>query len=311
MIDQKPKYSPIDNIQLGPLRLKNPVTVASGTFGYGLEYAKYTDLNRIGAIFVKGLTLQPRLGHPQQRIIETPCGMLNCIGLQNVGVDVFINEKLPQLSQYDTAVIANINGSSVQDYIEITKRLSDVSGIAALEVNISCPNVSAGGMLFGTDPIMTKRVTEAVKTNTSLPVIVKLSPNVTDIKIIAKAAETGGADIISLINSLLGMKIDIKTRKPVLSNMTGGLSGPAIRPVAVRCVWETANSVSIPIIGMGGICNGCDAIEFFLAGASAISIGTANFINPTAATKILDEIRDYCIENRIDHISNLVGTMKN
>jgi dihydroorotate dehydrogenase (NAD+) catalytic subunit len=292
---------------LGPLTLKNPITVASGTFGYGLEYQNYVDLNHLGAIFVKGLTLKPTFGHPQQRIAETPSGMLNCIGLQNVGVDSFINEKLPLLREYDTAVIANINGSTLDDYVRITERLSSVDGIAALEVNVSCPNVSAGGMLFGTDSHMIETVTREVKSRTGLPVIVKLSPNVTDIRVMARAAENGGADIISLINTLVGIAINCETRKPVLSNVTGGLSGPAIKPVALRCVLDVSKSVSLPIIGMGGINSGIDAIEFFLAGSHAVSIGTANFVHPDASIQVLDEVEQYMISHDIFNLGDLVG----
>ena len=294
---------------LGPLKLSNPVTVASGTFGYGLEFSQYTDLNRLGAIFVKGLTLNPSSGHRQRRILETPAGMLNCIGLQNIGVNAFILEKLPLLNQFDVPVVANINGSTVDEYLKLTQILSDVQGVAALEVNVSCPNVDKGGMLFGTSAAMVEQVTQTIKSNTHLPVITKLSPNVTDIRKMAVAAWNGGADVISLINSLVGMAINIQSRRPVLSNVTGGLTGPAIRPVAVRCVWEVAGAVPIPLIGMGGICSGYDAVEFLLAGATAISVGTANFIDPNAAVKILDEIISYCSENNIPEITQLVGAV--
>ncbi|MBN1354921.1 dihydroorotate dehydrogenase [bacterium] len=297
-------------VQLGPLELKNPITVASGTFGYGLEYKNYVDLNRLGAIFVKGLTLKPRSGHPQQRIAETASGMLNCIGLQNVGIDEFIKDKLPKLRSYDTAVIANINGSTAEEYYEISDRLTQSDGVAALEVNVSCPNVKAGGMMFGTDPFLIETITSGIRKRTHLPVIVKLSPNVTDIGAMAIAACNGGADILSLINTLVGMAVDVRTWRPVLSNLTGGLSGPAIKPVALRCVYETARAVSVPIIGMGGICSGTDVVEFLLVGAHAVSIGTASYIHPDASIRILDELIRYMIENRIGHISEITRGLK-
>lgn len=300
---------PLDlSVKLGMLELSNPVTVASGTFGYGLEYAQYVDLNRIGAIFVKGLTLEVRPGHPQQRLVETPSGMLNCIGLQNIGIAAFIHEKLPVLRNYKTAVIANINGRSIDEYVQLAGILEDEPDVAAIEINVSCPNVKQGGISFGTDPAMTEAVTRSVRNVYTRPIIVKLSPNVTDIRLIAKAAWNGGADIISAINTLLGMAIDINTRKPILSNVTGGLSGPCIRPVAVRCIWEIHNATPLPVIGMGGISSGNDAIEFFLAGSSAVSIGTANYVHPDAPTRILDEITAFCVQNNISRISDLVGT---
>ncbi len=297
------------SVQMGPLTLQNPVTTASGTFGYGIEYAPYCDITRLGGVTVKGINLEPRKGHCQPRIVETASGMLNCIGLQNTGVDVFIKEKLPFFHNIPTACIVNVNGSSLDEYIAVTEKLSDQKGVAALEVNVSCPNVSKGGIAFGVDPLMTERVTKELRGRTHLPLIVKLSPNVTDISTIARAAENGGADALSLINTLLGMAIDTKTRKPVLSNITGGLSGPAIKPVALRCVWQVYNAVSIPIIGMGGISSGQDAIEFILAGATAISVGTANFSDPGISVKILDQIIEYCCQNSIDSISSLTGKL--
>ena len=296
-------------VKLGPLVLKNPVTVASGTFGYGLEFIPHMDLNRLGAIFVKGLTRQPRWGHPQVRLAETPAGLLNCIGLQNIGIETFIEQKLPALRNYDTAIIANINGSSIDEYAEVAEILSSQDGIAALEVNVSCPNVREGGISFGTDPFMTEQVTRSVREKTHLPLIVKLTPNVTDIKAIARAACNGGADIISLINTLLGMAIDPISRQPILSNITGGLSGPAIKPVALRCVYEVYTATRYPIIGMGGIYSGTDAVEFLVAGASAVSIGTANFSSPDQSVRILDEMIGFCMEHNINDFNQLTGSL--
>ncbi len=306
-----PAASDIDlNVSLGPLKLSNPITVASGTFGYGLEYAPYVDLNRIGAIVVKGLTVEVRPGHPQPRLVETPSGMLNCIGLQNVGIDAFIRDKLPALSRYRTAVIANINGRSIDDYVRLAGILEDQPGVAALEVNVSCPNVKQGGISFGTDPALTEAVTKAVRKSSTKPLIVKLSPNVTDIRAIACAARDGGADILSAINTLLGMAIDIESGKPLLSNLTGGLSGPCIRPVAVRCVFDIFRATHLPVIGMGGIASGHDAVEFMMAGAAAVSIGTENFVRPDAATVILDEMIDYCCTHGISHIRDLTASVQ-
>ncbi len=297
------------SVTLGPLVLKNPVTVASGTFGYGLEFTDHFDIGCLGGIAVKGLNLKPRDGHSQPRLAEAPAGLLNCIGLQNVGVKVFLEEKLPRLREYDTSIIVNINGSSIEEYAVLAETLSDADGISALEVNVSCPNVTEGGITFGIDPVMTEKVTEEVRKRTHLPVIVKLSPNVTRISTLAKAAWNGGAHILSLINTLLGMAIDAHSRKPKLANLTGGLSGPAIKPVALRCVWETSRAVPLPIIGMGGISTGEDAIEFLLAGATAISVGTANFIDPCAAQRILREMKQYCIDHSINDIASLVGAL--
>jgi dihydroorotate dehydrogenase (NAD+) catalytic subunit len=297
------------SVQLGPLSLQNPVTTASGTFGYGVEYAPYCNVPRLGGVMVKGLNLKPRKGHCQPRIVETASGMLNCIGLQNVGVDAFIKDKLPFFRDIRTACIVNVNGSTLEEYIAVTETLSEHKDVAALEINVSCPNVSKGGIAFGVDPLMTEHVTRELRKHTHLPLIIKLSPNVTDISVIARAAVNGGADALSLINTLLGMAIDVKTRKPVLANITGGLSGPAIKPVALRCIWQVCKAVSVPVIGMGGIRSGADAIEFMLAGASAISIGTANFSDPAISVKILDQMTDYCIENRIENISSLIGKL--
>lgn len=297
-------------VSLGPLRLQNPVTVASGTFGYGAEFAPYCNVGRLGAVMVKGINLKPRPGHPQPRLVETASGMLNCIGLQNVGVDSFIKDKLPFFRGLDTACIVNVNGSTLEEYISVSERLSEVPGVAALEINVSCPNVSQGGISFGIDPHLTEQVTREVRNRTHLPLIVKLSPNVTDITIIARAAMNGGAHALSLINTLLGMAIDPVSRRSRLSNVTGGLSGPAIKPVALRCVWQVHNAVKLPIIGMGGITSGLDAVEFMLAGASAISVGTANFCQPAAAEDILDELESYCINHGVSDVNDLVGALE-
>lgn len=294
-------------VNIGRLRLKNPVMTASGTFGYGLEYSEFIDLNRPGAIVVKGLSVLPKEGNPPPRIIETAAGMLNSIGLQNIGIENFIKKKLPFLRKYDTCVIANFFGDSIGEYAEAAKMLSDSEGIHGLELNISCPNKQAGWSVFGTDPKVTSEVVSAVRGTTGLPLIVKLSPNVTDIKIMARAAEEAGADAISLINTITGMAVDIKTRRPKLANITGGLSGPAIKPIALRMVWEAYNSVKVPLIGMGGIMNVNDAVEFMLAGATAVAVGTANFVNPNATIDIIEGIETFMRENRIPDIKELIG----
>ena len=298
------------SVEIGGLKLKNPVMTASGTFGYGEEYADYVDLNQLGAIVVKGLSLKPRLGNPPPRIMETAGGMLNAVGLQNVGVDVFIKEKLPFLRQYDVTVIANIYGESTLEYSQVAKKLSQAEGVHALEVNVSCPNVKKGGLSFGSDPKAAAEVTRRVKAETHLPVIVKLTPNVTDIAAIAQSVEEAGADAVSLINTLTGMAIDLKTRTPHLKNITGGLSGPAIKPVALRMVWQVAQRVAIPVIGIGGIMTVEDALEFMIAGAKAVQIGTANFINPHATIEIIDGIRHYLQNNKIKNINDIVGTLR-
>ena len=298
------------SVEIGGLKLKNPVMTASGTFGYGEEYADYVDLNQLGAIVVKGLSLKPRLGNPPPRIMETAGGMLNAVGLQNVGVDVFIKEKLPFLRQYDVAVIANIYGESTLEYSQVAKKLSQAEGVHALEVNVSCPNVKKGGLSFGSDPKAAAEVTRRVKAETHLPVIVKLTPNVTDIAAIAQSVEEAGADAVSLINTLTGMAIDLKTRTPHLKNITGGLSGPAIKPVALRMVWQVAQRVAIPVIGIGGIMTVEDALEFMIAGAKAVQIGTANFINPHATIEIIDGIRHYLQNKKIKNINDIVGTLR-
>jgi len=304
----KTKTFPQMAVQLGKLRLKNPVMTASGTFGYGEEYADYVDLNRLGAIVVKGLSLQPRLGNPPPRIMETAGGMLNAIGLQNIGVDAFIGEKLPYLRQYDVAVIANIYGESYAEYQKVAKKLSAVKGVHALEVNVSCPNVKKGGLSFGTDPKIAALVTRKVKEETDLPVIIKLTPNVTDITAIAVAVEKAGADAVSLINTLTGMSVDLKSRTPHLKNITGGLSGPAIKPVALRMVWQVVKRVSIPVIGIGGIMTAGDALEFLMLGAKAVQVGTANFINPHATMDILEGMQNYLETNNIKDINKMIGT---
>lgn len=297
-------------VKLGDLTLKNPVMSASGTFGYGEEYEPFVDLNKLGAIIVKGLSLKPRAGNPPPRIFETPCGMLNAIGLANIGLERFIKEAMPWLKRLDTAVIVNIYGHSIEEYKRIADALKGVDGISALEVNISCPNVDCGGMAFGTDPNIAAKVTEGVLENTDKPVIVKLSPNVTDIGIVAKAVENAGADALSLINTLTGMAIDIETSRPKLANIAGGLSGPAIRPVALHMVYQVVKTVDIPVIGIGGIMDHKDALEFLIAGAMAIQVGTANFVNPRATLDILEGIERFCEEKRIDHIDELIGSLK-
>lgn len=295
---------------MGPLELKNPVMSAAGTFGYGREYDSLVDLNLLGAIIVKGLSLRPRAGNPQPRIVETPCGMLNAIGLANVGLEVFLEEKLPWLKKINTEVIVNIYGHHIEEYGDLAAALKGVDGVSAIEVNISCPNVDCGGMAFGTDPDIAARVTEKVLKNTDKPVIVKLSPNVTDIGLIARAVEGAGAHALSLINTLTGMAIDIDNRTPKLANVFGGLSGPAIRPVALHMVYRAVNSVDIPVIGIGGIMDYRDALEFFIAGARAIQVGTANFVNPRAILDIIDGVRGFCIEKGIDNIGELIGSLK-
>jgi dihydroorotate dehydrogenase (NAD+) catalytic subunit len=304
----KAKNYPRMSIQIGKLTLKNPVMTASGTFGYGEEYADYVDLNRLGAIVVKGLSLKPRLGNPPPRIIETTGGMLNAIGLQNIGVDKFIEEKLPFLKNYDVAVIANIYGESYTDYQKVAKKLSAVKGVHALEVNVSCPNVQKGGLSFGSDPKIAAMVTRKVKEETDLPVIIKLTPNVTDIALIAEAVEKAGADAVSLINTLAGMSIDLNKRMPHLKNITGGLSGPAIKPIALRMVWQVVKRVSIPVIGIGGIMTAGDALEFLVLGAKAIQVGTANFINPHATIDILEGMQNYLKKYKIKDVNDLIGT---
>lgn len=293
--------------QIGGMSMKNPLITASGTCGYGREMAELFDLSLLGGISVKGTTLEPRQGNKPPRIAETPSGMLNSVGLQNPGLEMVIQRELPFLSQYDTAVILNIAGHSIEEYGLIAERLDTVANLAAVEINISCPNVKAGGMSFGVDPQVASQVVALVKSKTKLPVIAKLTPNVTDITEIAKACEAAGADMIALINTVLSMVIDIERRKPLLANGFGGLSGPAIKPIGVRMVWQTFEAVSIPIIGMGGITTAEDAIEFLLAGASAFQIGSANFHNPCAAPQILAGLEQWCEAHGVKDIKELIG----
>ncbi len=296
--------------QIGSLILNNPIMTASGTFGYGQEFEPFVDLDSLGAVVVKGISLYPRPGNPPPRIVETPCGMLNAIGLENVGAKHFISDKLPYLREKKCPLIVNILGDSIEEYCQLAKQLSAENGISALELNISCPNVKKGGVAFGANNELAYELTSAVRKITKLPLIVKLSPNVNDITIMAKAVEAAGADAISLINTLIGMAIDIKTQRPVLANITGGLSGPAIKPIALRMVWQASSSVKIPVIGIGGISTWQDAIEFIMAGASAIQVGTANFYNPKAVDEIRVGICNYLQEQKIDHIKRLVGIAK-
>lgn len=297
------------SIKIKGLEFKNPVLTASGTFGYGTEFDDFMDVSSLGGIIVKGTTLHHREGNPYPRMAETPSGMLNAVGLQNKGVDYFINTIYPTIKHYNTNIIVNVSGSQVEDYVKVAEKLNDLDKIPAIELNISCPNVKEGGMAFGTSCSSAQTVISAVRKAYQKVLIVKLSPNVTDIASIAKTAEEEGADAVSLINTLLGMAIDAETRKPILSTITGGLSGPAVKPVALRMVWQVSKAVKIPIIGLGGIMNSRDAIEFFLAGASAIQIGTANFIDPAVCTKIIDGIEDYMKRHGYNKMSDLIGKM--
>lgn len=293
-------------VNLAGIKMQNPVMSASGTFGSGIEYASVFDVSKMGALVTKGLTLEPRAGNRPPRICETPAGLLNAVGLQNPGVDAFIKDLLPEMLGFGVPVIANIAGSTKDEFICIAERFSG-TGVAGLEINISCPNVKTGGMALGTVPEVASQVVEAVIDVTDLPVIVKLTPNVTNIVELARAVAAAGADVLSLINTLVGMVIDVEQRKPVLGNVVGGLSGPAIRPVAVRSVWQVAQAVEIPVIGMGGICTGRDALEFILAGASAVAVGSAFFNNPLAAVRIIAELEEYCSEYGVDRLQDLVG----
>ncbi len=297
------------SINLAGIPMKNPLMTASGTFGFGEEFADFLELSQVGAIVVKGLTREPRRGNAGRRIAETPSGMLNCIGLQNPGIEVFLRETLPRIRRYGAPIIANINGNVVDDYAFLAEALDD-SGVAGIEVNISCPNTQHGCMAFGVVPETAATVTAAVKKRTKLPVIVKLSPNVTDITVIAKAVEEAGADAVSLINTLVGMAIDARTWKPVLGNVVGGLSGPAVKPVALRMVWQTAQAVKIPVIGMGGIATANDAVEFFLAGAQAVAIGAANFVNPYSIRDVAAGLTTYLESRGLAHVDQLVGQIK-
>lgn len=300
-------------VEVGGIRMKNPVMTASGTFGYGEEFSPFIDLDKLGAIVLKGITLKPKRGNSPPRIIETSSGILNAIGLQNVGVEVLINKKLPYLQKFTTPVIINISGDTLEEYVELARKLDNISqekGIAGLEINISCPNVQKGGIVWGTEAQLTYKVVNNIRKVTTLPLIVKLSPNVTDIKVIAVAAEEAGADVLSLINTLVGMAVDVSLRRPKLANISGGLSGPAVKPVALWMVWQVFQTVNIPIIGMGGIMKAQDALEFIIAGARAVSIGTANLVNPKAAIEIIKGIEEYLVENKIKDINELVGSLK-
>ena len=296
-------------VTIAGVTFKNPVMEASGTFGSGMEYSEFVDLNQLGAVVTKGVANVPWPGNPTPRIAETWGGMLNAIGLQNPGIDVFVKRDIPFLKQFDTRIIVNVCGKTTEDYLEVVERLGD-EPVDMLEINISCPNVKEGGIAFGQDPKAVEAITRAVKEKARQPVIMKLSPNVTDITVMAKAAEAGGADAISLINTLTGMKIDVERRRFALANRTGGLSGPAIKPVAVRMVYQAAQAVKLPIIGMGGIANGADALEFILAGASAVAVGTANFHNPRATLDTVEGIRDYMERHRIEDVKELVGSVE-
>lgn len=294
---------------LGPVTLRNPIIAASGCFGYGVEYAEVVDLSTLGAIAVKGLFLEEREGHPPPRIVETPSGMLNAIGLQGIGVHRFVREKMPELRRLGAVVFVNICGSTIDEYVELATILSDVEGVAALELNISCPNIKEGGITFGCSLPGTHQVVSAVRRVTRLPVIPKLTPNVTDVAAIARGAEEGGADAISLVNTFLAMAIDVETRRPKLSNIVGGLSGPAIRPIAVRMVYECRKAVKIPIIGMGGIASAADVLEFMIAGANAVQVGTANFVDPFLWGKLTSGLEDYLGRHRVERLADLVGTV--
>jgi len=297
-------------VEFAGLVLKNPIITASGTFGFGLEFMNFGDLTRLGGIVVKGLSLKPREGNPMPRIVETPCGMLNAIGIQNPGVEAFVRDKLPLLPWRETAIIANLYACSVQEFGDLTGVLAGEEGVAALEVNVSCPNVQTGGAAFGQDPTQIRKVTEEVKKRAAgKPVIVKLSPNVTDIALCARAAQEGGADAVSLINTLLGMAVDIRTRKPRLANVVGGLSGPAIKPVALRCVHQACRAVSIPVIGIGGIGTAEDALEFILVGASAVQVGTANFLRPDQAFRIVADLPRVMLKAQCEELKELRGSL--
>ena len=298
------------SVNVAGMALRNPIMTASGTFGYGEEFSQYVNLNTLGGIVTKGLSLRPRAGNPTPRIVETPGGMLNAIGLQNVGIDAFIEKKLPFLRTVDTLCVANFFGDTVDEYAEMARRLNELPEVAALEMNISCPNVKQGGIVFGSDPACAAGVVAACRAATSKPLIVKLSPNVTDVVAMAKACADAGADALSLINTLIGMASDINTRRPVLANVTGGLSGPAIKPVALRMVLQVARAVKLPIIGIGGIMSATDVIEFMLAGASAVQIGTASFITPGIAEQIVQDLQAWMVANKVQDINSLIGALE-
>jgi dihydroorotate dehydrogenase (NAD+) catalytic subunit len=298
------------SVEIAGIKLKNPVMPASGTFGYGEEYAPYLDLNRLGALITKGLSLNPKAGNPTPRIAETTSGMLNAIGLQNVGIDAFVQSKVPYYRGIDTPVIANFFGNTLEEYGEVARKLNDVAEVTAVELNISCPNVKQGGIVFGTEPSAASQVVALVRKALNKPLIVKLTPNVTDITIIARAVEEAGADAISCINTITGMAIDIRTRQPKIANRTGGLSGPAIRPVAVRMTHQVVQAVKIPVIGIGGIMCAEDALEFLIAGATAVQVGTANFIDPAAMIAVIEGLERFLIEEGLDDIRQVIGSLK-
>ncbi len=298
------------NVNIGKLQLKNPVMTASGTFGYGTEFTDFVDLSRLGGIIIKGTTHEPRQGNPYPRMAETPSGMLNAVGLQNKGVDYFIREIYPTIKNYDTNVLVNVSGSTIEEYVAAAEKINALDGIPAIELNISCPNVKQGGMAFGTSTTGASEVIKAVRNVYKKELIVKLSPNVTSIADIALAAQDAGADAVSLINTVLGMAINAETRKPILSTITGGLSGACVKPIALRMVWQVYNAVQIPIIGLGGIMNATDAIEFMLAGATAIQLGTANFIDPTISVQVADGIADYMTRHGINDVKDLIGGLQ-
>jgi len=298
------------SVEIAGIKMRNPVMTASGTFGYGQEFAGYMDLESIGAMITKGLSLKPKAGNNTPRIVETPGGMLNAIGLQNVGIDAFISAKLPFLRKVNTPVIVNLYGNSLEEYGELAARVDGIEEIAGIEVNISCPNVKQGGIVFGTDPVAAAEVVSLVRRSTKKPLIVKLSPNVTDVVTMAKACVDAGAESISLINTLTGMAIDLKSRRPVLANITGGLSGPAIKPVALRMVWQVARAVKVPIIGIGGIMSATDALEFILAGATAVQVGTASFLTPAASQDIARGMAKWLTDNRVASVRELIGSLK-
>lgn len=298
------------SVEIAGIKMKNPIMAASGTFGYGEEYRDYIPINRLGALITKGISLKPQAGNPPPRLVETIGGMLNAIGLQNIGVNALIEEKVSRLKKFGTPVIINIFGTTLKEYAEVARRLEEIRGIAGLEVNISCPNLKSGGISFGTDPREVFKVVSKVRKSSSRPILVKLSPNVTDITVIARSAEEAGADAISLINTLTGMAVDVETRAPKLGNITGGLSGPAIKPIALRMVWEVYNKVNIPIIGMGGIINAQDALEFIIVGASAVQIGTAHFLNPSVDLEVIAGLEKYLKDHCLSSIRNLVGSLE-
>jgi dihydroorotate dehydrogenase (NAD+) catalytic subunit len=298
------------SVEVGTVRLKNPVLTASGTFGYGLEFQPFLELSELGGLVTKGLSPKPRRGNPPERIVETPAGMLNAIGLQNVGVDAFLSDKLPKLRAFDTAVVANVFGETEAEYVEVCEKLDASSGIAAIELNVSCPNTECGGMIFGNDPASLATITRACRRATKLPLWVKLSPNVTDIRETARAAEGEGADAVTLVNTFVGMAVDVERRRPVLANVSGGLSGPAIRPLAVWMTWQVRGAVKIPIVGMGGIMTARDALEFLIAGATAVQTGTVNFVTPSSAATVARDLASWLTQRGIRSVREIVGTMR-